>query len=233
MSDDADSLGAGSDRLGGTHRAVLFDMDGVVVDSERYWVERERETILPAAVEEPVDPAEITGMNVSDLYDYLRERYEVHEDRETFVGRYDEVARTVYGESVSLLPGYESLEAALSEAGVSLALVSSSPVRWIDIVRERFGLDAFDAVVSADHVERGKPAPDVYELAIERLGIAPSEGVAVEDSRHGVRAATDAGLSAIGYASRTPPGHLSEANRVVSTPATLHEALREAVGLGT
>ncbi len=198
MSDDSPSTGT-------DHRAVLFDMDGVLVDSERYWVELERE-ILPAAVEEPVDPAEITGMNVCDLYDYLRERYEVRESREAFVERYDEAARRVYGESVALLPGFESLAAALA--------------------------DAFDAVVSADHVERGKPAPDVYELAVDRLGVDAGEAVAVEDSTHGVAAATGAGCSCIGYAARDSAG-LSEADRGVDTPAGLRRAVREAVGLGT
>ena len=225
MSDDA--VPTGTD-----HRAVLFDMDGVLVDSERYWVELERERILPAAVEEPVDPAEITGMNVSDLYDYLRERYEVRESREAFVERYDEAAWQVYGESVALLPGFESLAAALADAGVGLALVSSSPVRWIEMVTERFGLDAFDAVVSADHVERGKPVPDVYELAVDRLGVDAGEAVAVEDSTHGVAAATNAGCSCIGYATRGSAG-LSGADRVLDTPAGLRRAVREAVGLGT
>jgi HAD superfamily hydrolase (TIGR01509 family) len=207
-------------------------MDGVLVDSERYWVALERERILPAAVEEPVDPAEITGMNVSDLYDYLRERYEVRESRGTFVERYDEAARRVYGDSVALLPEFESLAAALADAGVGLALVSSSPVRWIEIVTERFGLDAFDTVVSAEHAERGKPAPDVYELAVDRLGVDAGEAVAVEDSTHGVTAATSAGCSCIGYASRGSAG-LSGADRVVDTPAGLRRAVREAVGLGT
>lgn len=224
MSDDAP--------LADDHRAVLFDMDGVLVDSERHWVERERESILPAAVEGTVDPSEITGMNVSDLYDYLREHYGVREDRESFVGRYDEAAGTVYGESVALLAGFESLAAALSGTGVRLALVSSSPVRWIDIVRGRFDLGAFGAVVSADHVDRGKPAPDVYELAAERLGVAPGDGVAVEDSEHGVAAARGAGCSCIGYAARTSRARLTEADRVVSTPAELRRAVREAVGPG-
>lgn len=225
MSDD--SAPTGTD-----HRAVLFDMDGVLVDSERYWVELERERILPAAVEEPVDPAEITGMNVSDLYGYLRDRYEVRESREAFVERYDEAARRVYGESVALLPGFESLTSALVDAGVGLALVSSSPVRWIGIVTERFGIDAFDTVVSADHVERGKPAPDVYELAVERLGVDAGDAVAVEDSTHGVTAATGAGCYCIGYAVRGSAG-LSGADRAVDTPRGLRRAVREAVGLGT
>lgn len=114
-----------------------------------------------------------------------------------------------------------------------VGVASSSPVRWIDIVYERLGIDAFDAVVSADHVDRGKPAPDVYELALERLGTRPTEGVAVEDSRHGVRAATDAGLSCIGYATRTPRTALAGADHVGSMPWSLHGAVREAVGLGT
>lgn len=208
-------------------QAVMFDMDGVVVDSERYWVEREAEDIFPQTVESSVDPADITGMNVVDLYDHLEETYGTTVDRETFVSLYDEVATDLYGQQADLLAGFESLVDSLARREVSLALVSSSPVRWIDRVLDRFDLHgAFDAVVSADHVDHGKPAPDVYLLAAERLGVDPAASLAVEDSRHGVQAARSAGMDCVGYlGAENDAAAVEEATVVADGPGELREVL--------
>jgi len=183
---------------------VAFDMDGVLVDSERFWLEREREEIFPATVASRVDPEAVTGMNVEDLYDHLEAEFGTTVSKSAFVDRYDRAAATVYGEQVSLLDGFERLVGLLGEREVSVALVSSSPERWIDRVLDRFALgEAFDAAVSAEHVERGKPAPDVYRHAAELLDVDPSESLAIEDSTVGLQAATDAGYRTVGYLNGT------------------------------
>lgn len=184
----------------------------VVVDSERYWVARATEHILPRAVEEDVLIEEVTGLNVRDLSDHLDATYETLVDEDEFVTIYDEAAREVCRESVALLPGFEALVADISarsarrnrrraaRTATPVALVSS-PVRWVELVLDRFDLaDVFDVVVSAEHVESGKPAPDVYLRAAERLGVEPTERVAVEDSAHGIRAARRAGMTCVGLA---------------------------------
>jgi HAD superfamily hydrolase (TIGR01509 family) len=208
--------------------AVLFDMDGVLVDSERYWVEREREAILPATVAESVDPAEITGMNVADLYDYLDAEYDTLVGKDAFVAEYDEHATEIYRDQVSLLTGFETTVGLLRDRAVAVGLVSSSPVRWIDMVRDRFLLrDVFDVVVSADHVEHGKPAPDVYLEAASLLDCAPEECLAVEDSAHGLRAADRAGMRTIGYTGSDddPPEALAGAEAVATSGEELRDVL--------
>lgn len=211
--------------------AVLFDMDGVLVDSEDYWVEREREEIFPDVVADgPIPPAEITGMNYREIFDYLDEHYEVTVDPETFLDLFDRTAREIYTEEVDLLPGVESLLADLHAAGHPAAIVSSSPHEWIDLVVDRFDLDDFDAVISAESVERGKPAPDVYEYAAETLAIDPADCVAVEDSEHGVEAAARAGTTVIGYRSGADESvDLSAADVVVETPDALRSEVRARV----
>ena len=208
--------------------AVLFDMDGVLVDSERYWVEREREEILPATVADQVDPAEITGMNVADLYDYLDAEYDTLVGKAAFVARYDDHAGEIYRERVSLLAGFENTIGLLRDRDVAVGLVSSSPVRWIDMVRDRFGLhDVFDVVVSADHVDRGKPAPDVYLRAASLLDQTPADCLAVEDSVHGLQAADRAGMRTVGYAATTEDrsGALADAETVAVGGKELRDVL--------
>lgn len=208
--------------------AVLFDMDGVLVDSEDYWVAREREEIFPDVVADgPIPPAEIAGMNYREIFDYLDEHYEVTAERETFLEIFDRTAREIYTEEADLLPGVESLLADLHAEGHRTAIVSSSPHEWIDLVIDRFDLDDFDAVISAETVDRGKPAPDVYEYAAGTLGVPPEDCVAVEDSEHGVEAAVRAGMAVIGYRSGADEDvDLSAATVVVTTPDALRETIR-------
>lgn len=210
-------------------RLLAFDMDGVLVDSERYWLERERETIFPETVTAEVGPEDVTGMNVNDLYHHLTATYGTQVEEAAFVERYDRAAATVYGEQVTLLEGFDRLLALLDAAGVALALVSSSPERWIDRVLDRFELrEAFDAVVSAEHVDRGKPAPDVYEHAASLLDADPTASLAVEDSANGLRAAAAADYETLGYLNGTNDvSALGGADRVVEGPTEL-EAVIEA-----
>jgi HAD superfamily hydrolase (TIGR01509 family) len=211
--------------------AVLFDMDGVLVDSEDYWIEREREDIFPEVVADgPIPPAEITGMNYREMFEYLDEHYDVTVDRETFLGIFDRTAREIYTEAADLLPGVEPLLADLHAAGHRTAIVSSSPHDWIDLVIDRFDLDDFDAVISAETVDRGKPAPDVYAYAAETLAVDPAECIAVEDSEHGVEAAVRAGMTVIGYRTGADENvDLSAADVVVETPDALRSAILDRV----
>jgi HAD superfamily hydrolase (TIGR01509 family) len=208
-------------------------MDGVLVDSEDAWVARERGDLLPRVVPDAsVSLAEITGMNYRDIYDYLAAEYEVAMTKPEFLAWYDEAAETVYGEEVSLLPGAAALVADLRATGVPVALVSSSPVAWIDVVLERFGL-AFDDVVSGDDFDGpGKPDPALYRRATDRLGVAPADTVAVEDSVHGIEAARRAGLTVVGFRFGDDEGtDFANADCVPAGPEELVATLRERADL--
>ncbi|MEF8785834.1 MAG: HAD family phosphatase [Haloarculaceae archaeon] len=207
--------------------AVCFDMDGVVVNSEDFWVPRETAELFPQLVPDAtVDVEEITGMNYRDIYDYLDETYDVHLHRDEFLAWYDDAAESIYGADVHLLDGIQQLVDTLREQGVAVGLVSSSPHHWIDIVLERFGLD-FDEVVSADAVDvPGKPAPDIYEYAADLLEVDPKSSVAVEDSGHGIEAAGAAGMHVVGFKHGDPDDtDRSAADYVATTPADLREQL--------
>ncbi len=200
--------------------AVLFDMDGVIVDTEEFWRAREAEVILPAAVADG-DPSqdEIRGVNYRETYDYLADTYEMALSREEFLDLYESAAADLY-ETTDLMPGFEDLLAALRARGCRIAVVSSSPREWIDRVVERFGLDV-DVLLSTEDVDGpGKPAPDVYAVAAERVEAVPADCVAVEDSPNGVRAATRAGVLTVAY------GGDAEAVELADRRADDPEALR-------
>ena len=213
--------------------AVLFDMDGVIVNSEDYWVEFQREEILPAAVPDAtVDVAEVTGMNYHEIYDYLEAEYGTDISRETFVDRFADAAEEIYTEHVDLLDGLPELLAELEDRGVETAVVSSSPHDWIGIVLERFELvDAFDHVISADDIDgASKPEPDVFEYAAAEVGVAPEACLVVEDSENGVTAAARANTTVVAYRIDAHDDlDLSAADVVVDSPAELRETILEAV----
>ncbi len=203
-------------------------MDGVIVNSERYWVETEETDILPAAVDGSPDTSETTGMNFREIYDYLDARHEMTETKAEFVARYEEAARDIYGEEVELMDGFEGLLGDLRGEGRTVALVSSSPHDWIDRVLDRFDLrDGFDRTISAEEIDgKSKPEPDVYEYAAKELGVAPDDCIAVEDSENGVRSAKRAGMQVVGYRNQSDEElDLSEADAVAGSADELREIL--------
>lgn len=207
--------------------ALLFDMDGVVVDSEDYWHPAERDELLPAVLEGE-QPAldEITGMPYREIYEYLDANYETTVSAAEFVALYDETAERIYRERVDLLPGFSEIREAAREAGVPVGLVSSSPPGWMGAVLDRFDL-AFDLTLSDDDVPGpGKPEPGIYEAATDRLGVTAADCVAVEDSRNGTLAAQRAGMTVIGYrVEHNAETDLSACDVVCAGPNELRETL--------
>ena len=219
---------------GRTHRmdAVLFDMDGVLVNSEDFWNEFEEEFVFSEAVDgDAPSHDEITGMNFREIYDYLDENYETTLDKEAFVGRYEERAETVYGEEVDLLDGARELLDDLRDRGVKVAIVSSAPQSWIGAVLDRFDLGEFARVISAEDIDApGKPEPHVYEHAASELDVDAENCAVVEDSRNGAKAAVRAGTYCVAYRSdHNADTDLSVADVVVGSPEELRTELLAAV----
>ncbi|WP_336023911.1 HAD family hydrolase [Halobellus salinisoli] len=208
--------------------AVLFDMDGVLVDSETYWHRFEDEWVFAEAIESG-DPAheEVTGMPYYEIYDYLDETYGTAVSKDTFTAKYEERAESLYGEQVVLTDGVPALFDAIRDDGRKLAIVSSARRAWIEIVRERFALDPLDLVLSAEEIdEPGKPEPYVYEHAAAELGLDPADCVVVEDSINGINSAVRSGAFTIGFRStHNAELDLSRADVVVESCAELRRVL--------
>ncbi|MBS3760369.1 HAD family hydrolase [Halodesulfurarchaeum sp.] len=193
-------------------RAVVFDMDGVIVDTEQYWVEAERDildTALPAG--HGVDPHEITGINVHEQYEILEANHELQVSQEEYFDLFDSEAEGVY-EQADLLTGFHDLLDRLEDRAVPIGLATSSYPRWIDIVFETHDLgDRFEHVLSAANLDGpGKPEPLIYETIAERLGVSGEELLVVEDSENGIAAAAAAGAYTIAYA---PHGTADDTDR--------------------
>lgn len=182
--------------------AVIFDMDGVIVDSEIHWKTTEGyflQSLIPTW--SMTDQDKILGLGVHDLYALLASTYQLQKTKEQFLELYQEMANVIYGEKVSLIEGFTELLSALHAKHIPVALASSSPWTWINIMIERFNLrESFQAIVSADELEgEGKPSPAIYLLTAKRLGVSPTRCIAIEDSKYGVLSAKNAGMYCIGF----------------------------------
>ena len=189
--------------------AVILDMDGVMVDSEHQWLLLEKPFLKGLLGRwTAADHRKVVGMGVEDLYYHLVREYGLGLGKADFLARCDRIAAEVYRSKVRLAPGLRDFIADLRRRRVPLALASSSPRLWVDMVLERFALrPAFRAVATGDDAPgRTKPAPDLYLLAARRLKVDPKRCLAVEDSDFGVRAAKDAGMTCVGLRS----GHNDE-----------------------
>ena len=177
--------------------AVVFDMDGVLVDSESQWKSLEAAYFRRLAPGwGPEHDERSVGLGVEDLHRFLVSEFGVGISLSEFVAHCDETAREVYERRVVLTPGFVELARGLRARGVKTALASSSPARWVELVTRRFALSPLlDAVAAADDAGgKTKPFPDLYLLALSRVGVSPARALAVEDSEIGLLAARRAGM---------------------------------------
>jgi HAD superfamily hydrolase (TIGR01509 family) len=177
-------------------KATVFDLDGVLVDTEPLWGEAIVEALraFGATYRPELEPRH-RGMKMGELVRFLLREHRCRADEAAFTRRLLDALLPRLDERVRPLPGAaDALRAARARGKVALA--SGSPLAVIAKVMGRFGWE-FDAVCSADEVERGKPAPDVFLLAARRLGAACADCIAIEDSANGIAAAKAAGMRVI------------------------------------
>lgn len=187
------------DRPNSTHSAVVFDMDGVLVESEHLW---ERMWTRFAAARGRTwtgqETRQVQGMSAPEWAAFLAEFSEAAESAvETERIVVDDMITALDDGEIELLTGAEKMVTDVA-ARAPIALASSAPRRLIDAVLDRHGLTPhFSATVSSAEVPRGKPSPDVYLAAAEKLGHEPQHCLAVEDSSNGLRAAARAGMTVV------------------------------------
>ena len=209
---------------------VVFDLDGVLLDSEQVW-DSTREELTRERGGRWHDRAQrdMMGMSSLEWSRYMHDRLAVPDPPEEISAEVVRRLETRYRDALPLLPG--AREAVERLAGRwPVALASSSNRELIDLALELMGVrHLFRTTVSSEEVARGKPAPDVYLEATRRLGVDPTRAAAIEDSHNGIRAAKAAGLRVIAIPNpHFPPGE-EALNQADLALASLAELTPEAV----
>jgi HAD superfamily hydrolase (TIGR01509 family) len=186
--------------------AVIFDLDGVLLDSEKLWNQSKRAFVEANGGRWRDDAArEMLGMSSPEWSSYMHDQLGVPLPPEEINRRVVAQMEDRYRSGLPLLPGAVEAVRRLA-AHWREALASSANREIIDLVLELSGLaDTFTSTVSSEEVARGKPAPDVYLEAVRRLGVEPARSVAIEDSGNGLRSAAAAGLTTIAVPNRDYP----------------------------
>ena len=206
-------------------KAVVFDLDGVLLDSEQLWDET-REQLSKERGGRWHDRAQrdMMGMSSREWSRYMHETIGLPEPPEEINREVVERLATAYRERLPVIPGAREAVERLAVRW-PLGLASSSNRELIDLALELLGVrHLFEATVSSEEVARGKPAPDVYLEAARRLGVDPAHTAAIEDSHNGILAAKAAGIRVIAIPNRHfPPDEqtLGRADVVLDSPAGL------------
>jgi HAD superfamily hydrolase (TIGR01509 family) len=178
--------------------AVVFDLDGVLIDSEPVWEHVRRRVVATRGGHWDADTQDrLMGMSTAEWSRYLSEDLGVRLSPPEVASVVIEAMAARYREHLPLLPGAAEAVRRMAERW-PLGLASSSPRSLIDTVLDAASLrSSFAAVMSTEEIARGKPAPDIYLAVADRLGKRPTACAAVEDSSNGLRAAAAAGLAVI------------------------------------
>jgi HAD superfamily hydrolase (TIGR01509 family) len=210
-------------------QAVLFDMDGTLVDTEPYWIAAEYALVESFGGTWSDDHAHaLVGNALLDSAVYIREHGGVDLDPAVIVERLlDEVVLAAQTE-IPWRPGARELLAELAERGVPCALVTMSYARLAETMTDQLPPGTFAAVVTGDQVNDGKPHPEAYLTAAARLGAEPAYCVAIEDSPTGVASAEAAGCVVLGV-----PHHVkidaAPGRAIVDSLTSLHVDMLDAL----
>jgi beta-phosphoglucomutase family hydrolase len=209
-------------------QAVLFDMDGVVVDNLPYHVDAwllfcERKNI-PLTRE--IFYRELNGMNSKDTFEWFYKREMSRAEVEVLEEEKELIYREFYREHIKPAPGLLTFLKDLSNQGIKTALATSAGQGNIDFIVDGLGIrDQFDAIIGGAEVRKGKPDPEIYLKAAELVGIEPSACWVIEDSLQGIASGQSAGMRVVGISTSHTPEELAHTDVVRPDFVDLFETL--------
>lgn len=204
-------------------KAVIFDMDGVIIDSEplhyKVFMDYTKRKFGLTISNEEYNT--FIGTSNKSIYAKLRERYNIKGDIDAIIKEYEEecIEFLLSSKSEKPIPGVDTLIKNLHQEQIKLALASSSPKKHINIILDLFDMSQyFEVKVSGQEVKNGKPAPDIFLQAAEMIHVLPEECLVFEDSKNGIAAAKEAGMKCIAfYNPNSGNQDLSRADQIVKS----------------
>lgn len=183
-------------------KAVIFDMDGVIIDSEPYHLESDK--MLMKDYNKEISDDELynyVGVSSLDMWTELRDKYKLTATIEELLEKLIHYKKCIFcNRKLEPIDGIIELLTDLKNRGISIGLASSSKTEFIEIILNNLDIKKyFQVVISGEDVLKGKPAPDIFLKAAELLKVESANCIVIEDSGHGVKAAKSAGMGCIGF----------------------------------
>jgi len=182
-------------------KAVLFDMDGVIAETEHAHVEAEKQTLLKYGVQITEDELhQYTGTTAKQMFMELIAKYRLDTTYQKIFKEKEQIMFKLLELDTQPVKGVIELMCKLREKHVKLAVASSSHRRMVQYVLSKLKITRFfDSIISAEDVAHGKPDPEIFLMSAKRLKVSPAECLVVEDAKLGVEAAKEAGMKCLGY----------------------------------
>ena len=177
-------------------RAVIFDLDGTLVDSMWMWKSIDIEYLGRYGIQMPEDLQQsIEGMSFSETAIYFKERFGLKDSLDQIKGDWNEMAWDKYMHEVPLKAGVRELLAHLKQDHIAMGIATSNSRELVDLVVEKLGIkEYFSSIRTSCEVSKGKPSPDIYLLVAEDLGVEPVHCLVFEDVLQGIMAGKNAGM---------------------------------------
>ncbi|MFY9426234.1 MAG: HAD family phosphatase [Caldicoprobacterales bacterium] len=202
-------------------RAFIFDMDGVIIDSEPLHFESDKMVMREFGVELTDEELNrYVGVANPQMWIELKDKYSIDLSVDELIEmQHMNKLKLLEDNQLETIRGIDELITDLQRKGIAVALASSSNMEFIQLVLKKLGItECFQVIVSGDDVEKGKPEPDIFLKAAELLKVRPQDCIVLEDSAHGVNAAKRAGMKCIGFINPNSGNQdLSKADKIVST----------------
>lgn len=199
--------------------AVIFDMDGILIDSMLYWIDADIEFLRSHGIDLTDEMIKyFSGRSERENMLWLKETFSLSHELEHLLETRAEITNRIYSHHTNLMPGADALIKKVKSADYRTAIASGAPMRQIMLAAQRFGWEPyFDQIVSPDHIGHvGKPNPKIYTHTAGLLGVAPERCVVFEDAENGVVAAKAAGMYCVAVPDkRWSPGDFSRADLIV------------------
>ena len=183
-------------------KAVIFDMDGVIIDSEPIHLKVDIETMKVLGCNISIEELEkYVGATNEYMFADIKKNYNISKSIEEIINyKVEKTKQKIIQSDLEPIEGIRELLTELKKKNIPAAIASSSPKDFINVVVSKFKLqEYFKYIVSGEEVANGKPAPDVYLETAKKLGIYPKDCTVIEDSKNGVLAAKVAGMRCIGF----------------------------------
>ncbi len=202
-------------------KAVIFDMDGVIIDSEPLHYESDLLTLKHFGIEiSPEALNQYVGVSNRVMWEDLKEKYNLAASVDQLLEKQSCTKQHLIGsKKLEPITGIPGLLEEIKNAGVKIGLASSSDRSFIEMILNSLGIIGFfEVIVSGDEIKKSKPEPDIFLKAAEELKVNPNDCLVIEDSQHGVKAAGLAGMQCIGFQNPNSGTHdLSLADVVVTS----------------
>ena len=198
-------------------KAVLFDMDGVILDSESLYTIAEIKLFKEYGVEIPEEDWSLfRGCSEDEFFNKTMAMYKINEDKSTFINKGRQYVRNEFRKNLRFMPGFVSLYKIIIK-NYKTGLVTASPKHNLDWIRKIINIDDFfENIISGEETANNKPAPDPYLEMMNRLDIKAYNTVIIEDSLNGINAGLASGAKVIAKTGSVPIEELSIANLIVS-----------------